>query len=51
MLLKEYQAGLHEMGESLEATTTVHIYSRWLPILIEKAADELDDLTKQIREL
>jgi len=51
MLLKEYQAGLHEMGESLEATTTVHIYSRWLPLLIEKAADELDDLTKQIREL
>lgn len=51
VLMKEYQAGLHEMGESMEATTTVHIYSRWLPILIEKAADELDDLTKQIREL
>lgn len=51
VLMKEYQAGLHEMGESMEATTTVHIYSRWFPILIEKAADELDDLTKQIREL
>ena len=51
VLMKEYQTGLHEMGESLEATTTVHIYSRWLPLLIEKAADELDDLTKQIREL
>ena len=51
VLMKEYQAGLHEMGESMEATITVHIYSRWLPILIEKAADELDDLTKQIREL
>ena len=51
LLMKEYQAGLHEMGESMEATTTVHIYSRWLPILIEKAAGELDDLTKQIREL
>ena len=49
--MKEYQTGLHEMGESLEATTTVHIYSRWLPLLIEKAADELDDLTTQIREL
>ena len=49
--MKDFMVDLKKAGEDYYSTTTVVIYSRWIPALIEKAADELGEIDKQIKEL
>ena len=50
-MMKDFMVGLKKAGTEEDVTTSVFIYARWIPALVEKAAEELGEIDRQIREL
>jgi len=50
-MMKEFMVALRESGDDTKAITNVRIYARWIPDLVEKAAEEMGEIDRKIREL
>ena len=50
-MMQTIMVDLKKAGTNTDATTTITIYSRWLPALAERAADDLGELDRKIKEL
>ena len=49
--MKDFMVDLKKAGTDHYSTTTVVIYSRWIPALVDKAAEELGEIARKISEL
>ena len=49
--MQVFMVDLKKASGDRDATTSVAIYARWLPVLIDKAAEELGELDRKIKEL
>ena len=50
-MMKEFMVALRESGDDTKAITNVRIYARWIPDLVENAAEEMGEKDRKIREL
>ena len=50
-IIKDFRTTLKKSGSDEYESTTVYIYTRWLPTLIDKAVEEMENIQERIKEL
>ena len=50
-IIKDLRTDMKKSLSDEYETTTVYLYTRWLPTLIDKAVEEMENIQERIKEL